>query len=368
MLCAGMLSVALVGQRRFFWAGLAGALAFLTWQPGLIFLAAALGCALIVPERKRAFPLALAGVLVPLAAVGAYLALNNAIGDMLQQAFGANANYFDKQKVAVGLAGVVLGNVTKLWSVSRECALNGSWLVPICYAGMLGGAAYLLVQLWRTRSMPLLLIAGPLLVSGAALFAFSLLDLQKCSDVTPLLPYLGLGGGAAVMGLAWLVACQSRLAGSQQSQAFLAASLVPLALVMALSIYWAVTQPPPNITLPEQRALAAQVQQQLAPDDAIQQFGDALILIAARRENATRYVHLGEKQGEGILTAEGVSVEELIAELDRANPRLVTLSRAKNKDYAAPLYAWIQQHYTADPVYNAANNARVKDIELYWRK
>src|SRR5581483_2844926 len=62
MICAGMFCIVFAARRQFFWAGVLGAISFMAWEPGLIFVAAALLCSLIVPERKRAFVLTLVGV------------------------------------------------------------------------------------------------------------------------------------------------------------------------------------------------------------------------------------------------------------------------------------------------------------------
>lgn len=100
----------------------------------------------------------------------------------------------------------------------------------------------------------------------------------------------------------------------------------------------------------------------------MQQFGDTLLLIVTRRENATRFVHLGEKQGLGILTAEGVSMEQLIEQLRDANPRVITLSRAKGKAWAQPLYAWLEANYRLDSTYGASEGGTQKEMDVYLRR
>lgn len=362
MICAGMLCAALLARQKFFWAGLAGALSFLAWQPGLIFAAVALLCALVVPQRKRAFAETLAGITLPMILIGAYLALNGAFGSMLRQAFGANANYLGEKKVAVGFFSVLQTNASKVWDVSLECSKTEIPFVVLGFAGILGGAVFLVYYLWRTRDRKMFLSAFPLLASGIALFGFSLLDLQKCSDLIPLLPYLALGASALFISLILLLAKYSKSA-----RLTLALGILVLVAILIYGVRDAFALPPQN-GLPQQRALAQELSAQLQPNDRVQQFGDTVFLVITRRENATRFVHLGEKQGLGILTAEGVSIDGLIRQLQGANPRVITVSRAKAKDWASPLYDWIALNYTQETSYSVTEGGTKKDTDVWWKK
>ncbi len=363
MVCAGMLCLVLLAREKFFWAGVAGVIAFMAWQPGLVFVAAALGCAFVVTERKRAVPAALSGIALPLLLVGAYLVANGALGSMFRQAFGANANYFEEKKVAVGILSTVVANASKVWSVSLECSATEVPFVYLGYAGMLGGALFLAYRLWKTRDTKLFLAAFPLLLSGAGLFGFSLLDLQKCSDFVPLIPYLALGAAAFFIFLIYLVSVFL----AHRAPLGFALGVFLILVILFFGARDAFTQPPQN-GIAQQRALAQELAAQLAPQDRVQQFGDAFFLIDTQRENATRFVHLGEKQGLGILTAEGVSMEDLVAQLRAANPRVITLSRAKTKGWAKPLYDWIEMNYTLGASYNASEGGTLKETDIWWRK
>jgi len=382
MICAGMVCLVLIAYQRLFWAGVAGALSFLAWQPGLLFAIAAVICSVLVPPRKRAFILTLAGIAVPLLLVGAYLALNGALGSMFRQAFGANANYFQEKKVAVGIFGIVLDNVTKVWNVSLECSNTEVPYITLGYVGMIGGAVYrvgrflcqlrdrshLRAALQQDEAVSLFLAAFPLVFSGAGLFAFSLLDLQKCSDLIPLLPFLALGAGAVFFTLI-LVAARlvARATHVAEMSAAWVLGLLALLLVLAYGTTDAFHQPRQN-GLSQQRTLARKIDALLQPDDRVQQFGDAVFLVVTHRENATSYVHLGEKQGLGILTAEGLTMDALIEQLRAATPRVITLSRAKNKEWAQPLYAWIETNYVLQTSYTGSSGGTAQETDVYQRK
>lgn len=438
MICAGVICLALLSYRRLFLAGLAGVLSFMAWQPGLIFVVAAFLCALVVPPRGRSLIRTLAGVAIPPVLIGAYLALNGAFASMLRQAFGANANYLGEKKVAVGVLGVVVGNVAKVWDISLTCSATETPFVALSFIGLFSGGAFLLWRLWKTRDGQLFTSGGPLLLSGAALFAFSLLDLQACSDVVPLLPYLALGA-AFVLTVVTIFVARLIARASVPSNKFDGKTMAPqkniaenpngetttrqqntaenpngetttrqkniaenpygettqqndkirqqnrtgkekhgerlmliigcllLALVFAYGASDAFRVPRQN-RLDQQRALARSLEAQLQPGDRVQQFGDTVFLVVTRRENATRFVHLGEKQGLGILTAEGISIENLVQQLDAANPRIITLSRAKTKEWAAPLYRWIESEYTLQTSYSGGEGGTQKETDVWWRR
>lgn len=381
MICAGMVCAVLLAYRRFFWAGLAAALSFMAWQPGLIFVVAAFLCALVAQPRARSLMRALAGAAIPPVLIGVYLALNGAFASMLRQAFGANANYLGEKKVAAGILGVVAGNVTKVWDISMSCSATETPLVALGFLGMIGGGAFLLWRMWKRRDAELLLSAGPLLLSGAALFGFSLLDLQACSDVVPLLPFLALGSAFVLTPVTFFAArliarASSPLRSGEQTTSAKRHSkvrqtiIVGVPLLVFLLAYGAsdAFRAPRQNRLDQQRELAQTLEQQLGPGDRVQQFGDTVFLVMTRRENATRFVHLGEKQGLGILTAEGISIADLVQQLDQANPRLITLSRAKTKKWAAPLYHWIETEYTLQASYTALEGGTQAETDVWVRR
>jgi len=413
MICAGMLCLVFLAREKIFWAGIAGAISFMAWQPGLIFVLLSLLFTLYAPDRKRAFLSALIGIAIPILIITAYLAANGALASMFRQTFGANANYFGEKKIAAGIFEIVLGNVTKMWEVSRDCSTTEIPLIAIGYLGMIGGALFLVSRFWITVPLSLrgsvamitslamrctsspqslrdkdrdcfvprndmphndmphndkALSAFPLLLSGAALFGFSLLDLQKCSDLTPLLPYLALGAASLLFALSFLASrFLARALHQDESRVLIALTLPLLAFLLFYGTRDAFTQPRQN-GLAEQRALIKELAAQLSSTDHVQQFGDATFLVLMQRENTTRFVHLGEKQGLGILTAEGISMEQLIAQLRAANPRVITLSRAKNKAWAKPLYDWLETNYRLDSSYGASEGGTQKETDVYWLK
>lgn len=360
MVCAGLLALLFLARQKFFWAGLAGALSFLAWQPGLIFVLVAFLAAWFVPNRKHALRDLLGGVALPLVLVGIYLAWNGALASMFRQTFGANINFLGERKVAVGLGNVIVENFSKVWAVSTECSPTELPFIYLGYVGMIGGAAFLLYHFWKTRAKNFFYISLPTLLSGGTLFAFSLLDLQKCSDLVPLLPFLALGG-------AFLLAIPIWFSATKNARVGLALGSLLLLSVLVYGTFDAFRLPAQR-GLEQQRAVANEIAAFLQTDDGVQQFGDTVFLVLTRRENVTRFVHLGEKQGIGILTAEGMTIETLIQQLQAAQPRVITVSRAKKKTWAQPLYDWIEQEYTRQTSYTGSEGGTQNQTVVWLKK
>jgi hypothetical protein len=83
-------AMAFLVKRRYFWGAFVGALAFLVWQPLLIYAAlAVLVAALTSPpgERARSSGVALLGAAIPVVASGAYFLAAGAFGALVDAAF-----------------------------------------------------------------------------------------------------------------------------------------------------------------------------------------------------------------------------------------------------------------------------------------
>src|SRR5204863_208014 len=135
-----VLAMLLLVRRRWFWAGLCCALAFLVWQPLLVYLAVGL----VVAGRRRLVAL---GAVVPLAASVAYFWITGALGDFLQAAFVFPVEGLYRAHETVGqrvshIANIVaLGDATPLVLTDRTN--------PSRYIYLSSGVAA-----WQLRDMP----------------------------------------------------------------------------------------------------------------------------------------------------------------------------------------------------------------------
>lgn len=362
----GMAALWLTAHKRWFWAGAAATLSFLTWQPGAAFVIVVWVAVFLQAraEWKRALAVSAAGVATPLGLVGLYLGLSGALDSALKQVFGANASYLNTSKVGAGILNVVRENVTAVAAQAPQCFRDEQLFLGLGVAGMLAVAGFA-VWRWQKGSRRELFLYAPLLLSAGAMGAFTLLDFQSCADVLPFFPYLALGiGWLAAMGIAALL--QVRVLTPRVRVTWFAPAAAALVCVLLLAYGLADVARGTRATgLQQQHEMAARINAQLGAEDTIQQFGDAVLLVLLQRENATRFIHLGDKQGAGILRAEGVPPEQLPNLIESTHPRMITLSRAKDQPWAEPLYAWIAQHYTRVEGYDAQSGGTPQVTEIY---
>lgn len=361
----GMAALWLAARRNWFLAGAAGALSFLTWQPGLAYVAVVWLAVFLTAraEWKRALIRSVAGALTPIALVALYLAPQGALDSALKQTLGANASYFGAAKVGAGFLNVLRENAVNLMGGASSCFRNEQLILILGIAGL---ASILGISLWRARrgDRTMLFFYAPLLLSLGALGAFTLVDFQSCADLLPFFPYLSLGLGWLLATLLALLVLRAR----PNSAAAKWLAPVGTLLIALLILYYGVSdvgRSGNSDALGQQRNMAAGVSARLGPDDNIQQFGDAVLLVLLNRENATRYMHLGDKQGAGILRAEGVDPAQLPNLIAASHPRIITLSRAKDQPWAEPLYQWIQSNYTLVEGYDAQSGGTPQVTEIY---
>ncbi len=368
----GLAALWLTARKHWFLAGAAAGLSFLTWQPGAIFVVVVWFAVFLNArsEWKRAFAYAIVGALAPLALVALYLAANGALDAALKQTLGANASYFGASKVGAGILNVLRENAANVMRDAQQCFRHKELFMIFGAFGISAIGAHVLWRARRGHARELFLCA-PFLISVGALGAFTLVDFQSCADVLPFFPYFALSIGWLAAMLITLLETRVKHLFAQRVEsaspdAWFAPAATLLVCILLLSYGLAKVGRSGNAdALAQQRAMAARVHARLDADESIQQFGDAVLLVLLQRENASRFIHLGDKQGAGILRAEGIEPAHLPSLLERAQPRVITLSRAKDQPWAQPLYEWIEKHYTLVEGYDAQSGGTPQVTEIY---
>lgn len=256
-----VLAMLLLARRRWFWAGLCSALAFLVWQPLLVYLAVAL----VIAGRRRLVAL---GAAVPLATLTVYFWITGALGDFVQAAFVFPLDGLYRRHETVGER---IAHIAKIVDIYYHGAVVQFW------AGLALLVVVCLVALGQRRFRdPLVLVVSPTFL---LLAAFSARDFQGYPDMYPLLPYAALGIGGAV---AYVV----------RVPVLRPAAVAATAVAVALAWTGFSTGRAEATTLAAQQTEAAEIQRLLNPGDRILALGDPTPLVLTDRTNASRYIYL----------------------------------------------------------------------------
>jgi hypothetical protein len=256
----------LVQGRHWFWAGVAGALAFMDWQPGALAGVAALLSALLFGRPVVGAVLRVAaGVAAGLAPFALYYALQGALAATLQQIL--IASFLQGADSRAGAAPSALEQIQAC--VSQACP-GYEWLFYASFVGM----PVVLVWLWRRRGADEWRLLVPLSVYHFGLVGFSLVNFQWYGDLMALLHstvfFMAVSWvalyGAVADGLERLGRARGptarRGAGIALEVGFLVVGLAiarPAFLRPELSLRTLSVGTHPHATLADQRAVAEQV-------------------------------------------------------------------------------------------------------------
>jgi hypothetical protein len=188
-------SLYLTSRRKWFWAGVCGALSGLVWQPTAAFLFVTLILAALQPrqERVRAIKLALAGGVLPLLATVIYFAERRALYELVDRSFIFNVFYL-KNRQGLSTISPAWRILTIVWQEYRRnlASIAVGFCVILC-----------LYARWamRWRSLRRVVVENPLapiLLSLPAPIIWSLKDFQGIPDFYIFLPYVSIGMGLFV--------------------------------------------------------------------------------------------------------------------------------------------------------------------------
>ncbi len=324
LLCA-LVAPALAG-RRYRIAGVVATLAFLTWQPALIVLGAAMVAAALGPGRVGAARSVAAGALVTFALYEAYFIYHGALADQLYQSFVFPPMY---PKPHPGLANVFSRMVAwgAEWSFKTPIIVSFYVTLPLVWVYLAARRGRSFFSLTERPEAIYALVAA----SGAA--AFSLYDYQGYPDRFFVLPFAcATAGGLVAASLVWL----GRRADLSRARTgtrvgLLVASVVVVATIDRPSVSW---------TLSLQRDGADAVSEMLTDGKSVYAIGCPHLLAMNRTANWNRFgffparvrMHFQRLQGErGLWTPER----------DGRWPDVVLLSRTEFK----PNRVWLARRY-----------------------
>jgi hypothetical protein len=287
--------MALLAHRRWFWAAFVGSLAFLVWQPLVVYAATAIAVApLMAPAgvRRRSFGLAVAGAAVPVVLTTLYFALAGALGKLVEAAIVFPATGI--RRGAKSLTGRLEHIVTV---VQDSYGLSG----VLFFVGLVLLLALVARHLVRgKRDLPGSLrdpLVWAVLPTLVGVVAFSMSDFQGYPDLYPLLPYAAVGFGGAVAVLPDLHPGPGMRRG---------VTTVALVLVLVLTtVSWSLFSDDSTHSdnLAAQRGAACDLDRLLGPDrNALYVLGDPTPLTLTHRRNPSRFIYLNSGVDRWVIT------------------------------------------------------------------
>jgi hypothetical protein len=332
-----VLAMVLTVRRQWLTAALAGALAFLVWQPLLVYLACTAVLSLVLPprgERRTALVRTTIGAAVPLALTALYFAVVGGLGNLVTTAFvfpliGIRRGGETLVQRLHHIASVVHAD----YGVSGDLFWLGSVLLVLAIALRLatrsGG--------WlATLTDPLVVVVG---TTFAGVILFSATDFQGYPDLYPLLPYAALGCGAA----AAFVLGRMRTPALRR-----AATAVGLVGILALTaVFWVGygRDRSRHIDLYSQQRDACTLDRVLGAQGVLQSLGDPRPLVLTHRRNPTRYIYLGSGISQWHVDHLSGGLQGWEREIQSAHPDVI-VSKTWHGVWQRRLIQWLRGHYT----------------------
>lgn len=331
-----VLSLALLIRRRIFWAAFTASLAFLVWQPLLVYVALTIGVSILEGRKNdglRPTTHALAGALVPIAATSIYFWLADALDDLIDAGFVYPVTHQERADDSLtARTERIVSTVNREYGDARILIWAGLGL-------LLAFAAIRVIQRQPGGRIRLLDDRHLLIVvsSFLAVAAFSLFDFQGYPDLYPALPYAAIGIG----GLVALVS--SRL--EQRPLRVAAAGTMAAVVTLGLFTFCAYAGAPQSQAgLLVQRERAAKVQRLLGRAGTLYVFGDPRPLVLTERRNPSRYIFLNSGIDQWVIdhTPGGLAGwQTVIAAVD---PEVVIVNRWIS-EHARTMSAWLLESY-----------------------
>jgi DolP-mannose mannosyltransferase len=358
MFICGMLTLWFISKDRPFRAGFCSMLAFLFWQPGLMFTATALliFSGYMTRWRDRRALRVLLGASIPLAVMLIYFAMNGALGDLWAWTITYNyAVYYPEGHERPGVA------LNRLWFLIQQVMDGQTLWVKLGLLGLLGFAAERIIR--RVRKSPPAddLFKEALLAPPLVFLAFCLMNYPGADGLIVLLPMAGLFAAFVFAAMyEWLAA--RRFIESRPALA----RLVPLVLIAPLAVvaFTAIKragafQIEEGRQLADQRREFQKIAERLGPNDRIYVHGSLEILVLLDRPNMNPYIFL-DRGKDGFLAARRAGgLDALLAEMKSAAPQVVALGRLQNVACRDALIDWAESQYELLPLSFAHNSVYV---------
>ena len=343
MILFGMLSVLFIARDKPLLAGITSMLAFLCWQPGLMFT----GSALVIFSRYftswrdwRAAKVLL-GAALPLVVVFGYFYLRGALGDLWAWTITFNYSVFRPETHRAPVQALA-----HLWNVTRR--IYGVDVVLVLM-GIVGFIVFLVdrIRAKASRSRQQDLFKDAILIPPIVYFAFCIINMQAGPDLIPFIPFIGIFLGWFLVGLGRLISSRfpSRAKPSVTRRDLLIPGFALLAMIFIALGRGAFYRIPPGFTLQDQDAQFKALSDLLGPDDKIYVHGSVELLVLLQRPNLNPYTFLNQGIDRFASSRRAGDFNLILDELEAQRPKLVALSRLRTVSSRDLLERWVGENY-----------------------
>jgi hypothetical protein len=348
MILFGLVALLATMQDRPFTAGVFGMLSALSWQPGLLFVGVAgLGFSRYLTSwRDLKVARLLAGALLPLAILLAYLLAAGALGDfflwcihypftvyaprdqtttsgfldrlgmLLEENFGRDRVYFN-----LAVPGLILAIAREVWQAFKQGGRSALRLAP----------------------------RHQVILAACAYFVFCRVNMQGEQDLIPLLPFVAIFAAALIN---FLIEAAASLgskvegpAGQGRLRKINVSAASAVLLITCVAGVLSVRSPSRRLT--SQLAETAKIASQLEPGDKIFVLGSTPVLVLAKLTNASRYTNLDHGKDNYLDLVEPGGFAGWFEQMKTERPKVVVLSRTKNLDRKEVFLEWLKSDYEA---------------------
>jgi len=318
-------------RRQWFLAAFAGSLAFLVWQPLLIFVPMVLLYAVLCsPENRRgSVALAVAGAAVPLAVTFVYFAAVGAVGKFVESAFTYPLTWVKRtRETFLHRIRHIADIVHRYYEFSGVLFwLGAALLVAVAVGVLVAGRRH-----WRTAlTDPLLCV---IMLSFLFEAGYASTDFQSYPDLFPLLPYPAIGFGAAVA-----IALSHCPSGLPFRIAF-GVTATAAALLALLSAVWFTNSSADNTDLRREEAAGCALQQAVLPGTTLYSIGNPVPLVVTGRRNPDRYIYLDSGVDVWKVEHTAGGFAGWTAQIQASRPSVVVLEGWRGK-YRTAIWEWL---------------------------
>lgn len=329
-------------QRRWFLAGLTGALSALIWQPTAIFPAAALFLAATQPRAERwpAIARVLGGIGLLLLPTGAYFALHGALDDMLNATVLFQLRYRE-------LPSLITAVSDSVFALGRVVLVNyHASLMPI-FIGLATVVYMLVARAPFSRSVRDLLSRdpfAPILVTFPIPLLYSVMDFQGASDFYWILPYVAIGFGK-------FLDLAARTAETEAVPAWTRRLFVPGVSIALLTLAFGNTIAARDSGLDAQERAAFEIEHRLGKDTRLLVVDAPEVLVLLRRVNPTRYVRIGDDIDRMLDATTPGGFSAWIRGLEAYRPDVIVFKKPPRlQGYRRTLVQWMESGYRGEQV------------------